>query len=104
MISRFFRNRFYLITTFPIALLAFWVIQLTFFGGGFLPFMILLLLGILAGAEYFADFEVARANKFLKAEIPMPDRPWYITKFWTWDGVKERLSSARSARLHAESN
>lgn len=96
MLSRFFRNRFYLITTFPIALLAFWVIQITFFNGGFLPFMILLMLGVLAGAEYFADFEVNRANKILKTDIPLPNRPWYVTKFWSWDGVKERVSSARA--------
>lgn len=96
MLSKFFRNRFYLITTFPIALFAFWVIQITFFNGGFLPFMILLMLGVLAGAEYFADFEVKRVNAFLKTSIPMPNRPWYITKFWSWEGVKERVSSARA--------
>lgn len=96
MIKKAFHDRFYVVTTFPIALLAFEFVRWTFFGGGFLPFMVLLLLVLLTVAEPFAAFEIRRTNKFMNSDIEQPVRPWYTTSFWSWDGVKERLSSTKA--------
>ena len=91
-----FNDRVFILSTFPIALLAFWLVQLTFWGGGFLPFMALMLLALLTVAEYFAAFEIRRTNTIMKSSIQQPDRPWYSEAFWSWEGVKQRLSSAKA--------
>ena len=96
MIRRVVFGRLFLITTFPIALLAFWLVIAAFFSGGFLPFMVLLLLAILTFAEQFSAFEIRRTNRMLRTEIVAPARPWYTTKFWSWDGAKERLTSTKA--------
>lgn len=91
-----FQDRLFILTTFPVALFAFWLVQMTFWGGGFLPFMLLLLLALLTAAEYFVEFEVGRTNKILNANIEQPVRPWYSTPFWSWDGAKQRLTSSKA--------
>jgi len=96
MISKMIHDRLFIVTTFPVALLAFWLVQLTFWGGGFLPFMALLLLALLTAAESFADFEIRRTNRIMNTNIEQPERPWYSTSFWSWDGVKQRLSSSKA--------
>jgi len=58
--------------------------------------MVLLLLVLLTVAEPFAAFEIRRTNKFMNSDIEQPVRPWYTTSFWSWDGVKERLSSTKA--------
>lgn len=96
MFKRAILDRFYIVTTFMIAFFAFWIVRMTFFGGGFLPFMILMLLAILTAAEAFTAFEIRRANEIMKADIEPPARPWYSSSFWSWNGVKERISSVRA--------
>ncbi len=96
MIKKMFHERLFIVTTFPIALLAFWLVHMTFWGGGFLPFMLLLLLALLTAAEYFVDFEIRRTNKIMNADIEQPVRPWYSTPFWSWDGAKQRLTSSKA--------
>lgn len=96
MIKKAFRDRLFLVTTFPIALIAFWFVQLTFWGGGFLPFMAILLLALLTAAEPFAAFEIRRTNQIMNSEIVQPERPWYTSVFWSWDGAKQRLSSSKA--------
>lgn len=96
MIKKMFHDRLFIVTTFPVALLAFWLVQMTFWGGGFLPFMLLLLLALLTAAEYFVEFEIRRTNKIMNADIEQPSRPWYSTSFWSWEGVKQRLSSTKA--------
>ena len=54
MIKKAFHDRLFLVTTFPIALLAFEFVRWTIFDGGFLPFTVLLLLLLLSVAEPFA--------------------------------------------------
>ena len=76
MIKKMFHDRLFIVTTFPVALLAFWLVQLTFWGGGFLPFMLLLLLALLTAAEYFVEFEIRRTNKIMNTDIEQPVRPW----------------------------
>jgi hypothetical protein len=96
MIKKMFHDRLFIVTTFPVAVLAFWLVQMTFWGGGFLPLMLLLLLSLLTAAEYFVAFEIRRTNKYLNAEIEQPVRPWYSTPFWSWDGAKQRLTSSKA--------
>lgn len=96
MIKKMFHDRLFIVTTFPVALLAFWLVQMTFWGGGFLPFMLLLLLALLTAAEYFVEFEIRRTNKIMNADIEQPVRPWYSTPFWSWDGAKQRLTSSKA--------
>ena len=96
MIKKMFHDRLFIVTTFPIALLTFWLVQMTFWGGGFLPFMLLLLLVLLTAAEYFVEFEIRRTNKIMNADIEQPVRPWYSTPFWSWDGAKQRLTSSKA--------
>lgn len=95
-LKKSFRERIYIISTFPIAALAVFLLNITFFGGGFLPFMILLLLGILTFSEKFSIFEIKRTNKILKSDITSPKSPWYKKNFWSWDGVKERVTSTKA--------
>jgi hypothetical protein len=96
MIKKMFNDRVFILSTFPVALLAFWLVQLTFWGGGFLPFMALMLLALLTVAEHFAAFEIRRTNKIMKSSIQQPERPWYSEPFWSWEGVKQRLSSTKA--------
>ena len=91
-----FHDRIFIVTTFPVALFAFWLVQMTFWGGGFLPFMLLLLLALLTAAEYFVEFEIRRTNKIMNAGIEQPVRPWYSTPFWSWDGAKQRITSSKA--------
>lgn len=96
MIKKIIHDRLFIVTTFPVALLAFWLVQMTFWGGGFLPFMLLLLLALLTAAEYFVELEIRRTNKIMNANIEQPIRPWYSTPFWSWDGAKQRLTSSKA--------
>lgn len=96
MIKKAFHDRLFLITTFPIALLAFEFVRWTIFDGGFLPFTVLLLLLLLSVAEPFAAFEIRRTNKIMNTEIVQRERPWYRAPFWSWEGIKERLSSVNA--------
>ena len=96
MIKKMFHDRLFIVTTFPVALFAFWLVQMTFWGGGFLPFMLLLLLALLTAAEYFVEFEIRRTNKIMNAGIEQPVRPWYSTPFWSWDGAKQRITSSKA--------
>jgi hypothetical protein len=96
ILNKAIRYRIFLVTTFPIALVGYWVVKTTFFGGGFLPFMILLLLGILTFAEIYSSFEIQRVNRLMNTDIIAPARPWYLSHFWSWDGARERLSSTKA--------
>ena len=96
MIKKMFHDRLFIVSTFPIALLSFWLVKLTFWGGGFLPFMVLMLLALLTLAESFAAFEIRRTNKIMNSQIQQPERPWYSTPFWSWDGAKQRLTSSKA--------
>lgn len=96
MLKKAFLDRIYILSTFPIALLAFFAVQITILDGGFLPFTIILLLLLLSGAEYFVAFEIRRANSLLQTDIPQPLRPWYSASIWSWEGIKERLGSSKA--------
>ena len=96
LLTKFFKDRFYVITTLPIAGIAYWLVQWSLFDGSFLPMMVLVLLALLTFAEQFVAFEIRRANSFLGCEILQPTRPWYTTSFWSWDGVKQRVTSKRA--------
>lgn len=96
MIKKMFRDRLFILSTFPIALFSLWFVQLTLWGGGFLPFMVLMLLALLTVAEFFTQFEIRRTNKIMKTKIQQPERPWYSSQFWSWDGVQERMTSTKA--------
>jgi hypothetical protein len=55
-----------------------------------------LLLLLLSVAEPFAAFEIRRTNKIMNTEIVQRQRPWYSAAFWSWEGIKERLSSVNA--------
>ena len=95
-LGRRFRERLYLLTTFPIAVLAFWVVRTVLFGGGFLPFMVVLLLAVLTFSQRFGAFEIKRTNWATKNTIDSPVGSWFTHGFWTWDGVKERITSVNA--------
>ena len=91
-----FRERLLIVTTFPIAVFAFSVVRSILFDGGFLPLTVLILLALLTFAEAFNAFEIRRTNWALKSEIAPAPRPWFSSGFWTWEGVRERITSVRS--------
>ena len=94
-ITQWLRSLLYLVTTFPIlsALAA-----ITAFGlssGAILPLAVLIFLALLTAMEYVARFEVQRANAILKTDFAVISN-WFGNPFFSWAGVKERITSLRS--------
>jgi DNA-binding CsgD family transcriptional regulator len=63
--------------------------------GGFLPIGILIFLLLLTVMQYVASFEIKRTNWILKTDFKVIDN-WFSYPFFSWDGVKERVTSLRS--------
>jgi len=94
--ARRFLELIYLITSFPIILTIFVIVTTALSSSFLIPFSILIILGLLASMEYMAKFEIKRANYFLKSEIQSTPKTWFTTKFFSWEGAKERAISGRS--------
>jgi DNA-binding CsgD family transcriptional regulator len=95
---RFLRDRLfehvYFLIGLPIALLLF--VLVTFgWTAIFVPIFFVLLVGLLQIMQWIAEFEIKRGNLFLRSEIRIIEN-WFSYPLFTWNGVKERLLSARS--------
>lgn len=93
-LGRRLREYAYLLTTFPIAVLLFALLQLGF-ASVFLPLAVFLGLGLLTVMERVARFEIRRTNWFLRTDFRVVDN-WFGKPFLSWDGAKERVTSLRS--------
>ena len=70
----------------------------TLFGlssGAILPLSVLIFLGLLTIMERVAIFEINRTNKILQTDFQIVPN-WFSTPFFSWDGLKERVTSLRS--------
>ena len=70
----------------------------TLFGlssGAILPLSVLIFLLLLTIMEKVATFEIKRANKILRTDFQVVPN-WFSTPFFSWDGLKERVTSLRS--------
>lgn len=93
-LNRRVREYAYLLTTFPVALVLFVLVQVGF-ATVFLPLAVLLLLALLTVMERVAAFEIRRTNRFLRTDFRVVDA-WFGRPFFSWDGAKERVTSLRS--------
>lgn len=93
-VRRRLREYAYLLTTFPIAVALFVLVQIGF-ATVFLPLAVFLLLGLLTVMEPIARFEIRRTNALLKTDFRTIDN-WFSKPFFSWDGAKERVTSLRS--------
>ena len=93
-LSRRLREYAYLITSLPIAIVLFVLVQVGF-ATVFIPLAVLLTLGLLTVMERVARFEVSRTNWFLRTDFRVVDA-WFGKPFFSWDGARERATSLRS--------
>jgi len=92
---RWMRSFVYELTSFFVLVVLF---AGTIFGlssGAFLPLAVLIFLGLLTIMEKVANFEVKRANKILRTDFQIVPN-WFSNPFFSWDGLKERVTSIRS--------
>jgi len=94
-ITQWLRSLLYLVTAFPIlsALAAITIFGLS--SGAILPLAVLIFLALLTAMEFVARFEVQRANTILKTDFAVVSN-WFGNPFFSWAGVKERITSLRS--------
>jgi len=85
----------YLLVSFPVSILLFCFVIFGLSSGIALPFAALLFLFLLTMMEKIASFEIKRANKILKTDFIVTDN-WFSHPFFSWDGVRERVTSLRS--------
>jgi DNA-binding CsgD family transcriptional regulator len=85
----------YLLISFPVSVLLFCFVIFGFSSGIALPFAALIFLFLLTMMEKIASFEIKRANKILKTDFIVTDN-WFSNPFFSWDGVRERITSLRS--------
>lgn len=85
----------YLLISFPVSVLLFCFVILGFTSGIALPFAVLIFLFLLTIMEKISSFEIKRANKMLKTDFIVTDN-WFSHPFFSWDGVRERITSLRS--------
>lgn len=64
-------------------------------GGAILPLAVLIFMGLITLMEKIAYFEIKRANKILKTDFQVAPN-WFSNPFFSWDGLKERITSLRS--------
>jgi DNA-binding CsgD family transcriptional regulator len=93
-LTRVLREYIYLMTTLPVAIALFFLVQIGF-TPMFLPVSVLLALGLLSVMPWVAKFELQRTNGILKTDFQIVDN-WFGKPFFSWDGVKERVTSLRS--------
>ena len=90
------------IRSFAYQLTSFFVLVVLFAGtlfglssGAILPLSVLIFLGLLTIMERVAIFEINRTNKILQTDFQIVPN-WFSTPFFSWDGLKERVTSLRS--------
>jgi signal transduction histidine kinase len=95
-IARRFRELIFIISSFPVLLILFIAVTTALSTGLFIPFAVIIILGLLAAMEIMASFEIGRTNLLLKTAIQPSQKTWFNSKFFSWEGAKERAISARS--------
>ena len=95
LLVRWIRSFVYQLTSFFVLVVLFVGTLFGLSGGAILPLAVLIFLGLLTIMEKVAIFEINRANKILRTDFQiMPN--WFSTPFFSWDGLKERVTSLRS--------
>lgn len=93
-IVRRIREYIFLVTTLPFA--TFFIVLVAIgFNNDFLPLAALLFLAMLSIMQWIAGVEIRRTNKILKTNYPLVQK-WFSHPFFSWEGVKERITSLRS--------
>jgi len=95
LLVRWMRSFVYLLTSFFVLVVLFVGTLFGLSGGAILPLAVLIFLGLLTIMEKVAIFEINRANKILRTDFQVVPN-WFSTPFFSWDGLKERVSSLRS--------
>lgn len=89
------REIVYLLVSLPVSIILFSLVMLGFANGAFVPLAILIFLFLLTAMEKVAAFEIRRANRFLGTDFQVAPN-WFKNPFFSWSGVKERITSLRS--------
>ena len=89
------RSFVYELTSFFVLVVLFAGTLFGLYSGAILPLSVLIFLVLLTIMEKVATFEIKRANKILKTDFQIVPN-WFSTPFFSWDGLKERVTSLRS--------
>ena len=92
---RWMRSFVYELTSFFVLVVLFAGTLFGLSSGTFLPLAVLIFLGLLTIMEKVATFEIKRANKILRTDFQIVPN-WFSSPFFSWDGLKERVTSLRS--------
>ena len=92
---RWIRSFAYQLTSFFVLVVLFTGTLFGLSSGAILPLSVLIFLGLLTIMEKVATFEIKRANKILRTDFQIVPN-WFSSPFFSWDGLKERVTSLRS--------
>jgi DNA-binding CsgD family transcriptional regulator len=95
LLVRWIRSFVYQLTSFFVLVVLFVGTLFGLSGGAILPLAVLIFLGLLTIMEQVATFEIKRSNKILRTDFQIVPN-WFSTPFYSWDGLKERVTSLRS--------
>jgi DNA-binding CsgD family transcriptional regulator len=88
------REILYLFVSFPISIVLFVVVMIGFNSATFIPLAVVIFLLVLSAMEYIARFEIRRTNWILGTDFRVVE-DWFSNPFFSWEGVKERVTSSR---------
>lgn len=88
------REVLFLLLSLPISILLFVLVMIGLSTSGFIPISVFIFLLVLSAMEYVARFEIRRTNAILGTDFRVID-DWFGNPFFSWDGVKERVTSRR---------
>ncbi len=94
-LPRWMRSFTYQLTSFFVLIVLFAGTLFGLSSGAILPLSVLIFLLLLTIMEKVATFEIKRANKILRTDFQIVPN-WFSTPFFSWDGLKERVTSLRS--------
>jgi len=89
------REVVYLFISLPVSIALFTIVMIGFNSFTLIPLAVLVFLFVLTLMERVAKFEIWRTNKILATDFPVVPN-WFQNPFFSWDGVKERVTSLRS--------
>jgi DNA-binding NarL/FixJ family response regulator len=95
LLVRWMRSFIYELTSFFVLAVLFVGTLFGLSSGAILPLSVLIFLVLLTIMEKVATFEIKRANKILKTDFQIVPN-WFSSPFFSWDGLKERVTSLRS--------
>jgi hypothetical protein len=90
-----FREVVYLLISLPVSIALFTFVMIGFNSFTLIPLAVLVFLFVLTLMERIAHFEIWRTNKILATDFGVVPN-WFQNPFFSWDGVKERVTSLRS--------